>query len=207
MKCGRHLFYSKQYILIKLFFVFKGHFSRYDYQRTPTHAAIKSFKTVLPAAARDVYYRDEIGNISTSNMLLQDDSVEVELRPRFPLFGGWQTRYYLGYNVPAYQYLYNKADSYILKMRLVDHVFDDFVIDKLTVKIVLPEGASGVTLKAPYGVTEGKREIHKTYLDTIGRTVVVIQKDNVVENHIQDFEVAFSINLIIPCTFCQPNFI
>ncbi len=67
-------------------------------------------QTVLPAAARDIYYRDEIGNISTSHMREQDDSVELELRPRFPLFGGWKTHYYMGYNVPSYQYLFNSGE-------------------------------------------------------------------------------------------------
>ncbi|KAA0201921.1 hypothetical protein HAZT_HAZT011980, partial [Hyalella azteca] len=86
----------------------KGPFSRYDYQRDHNaHTNVKSFRTILPASARDVYYRDEIGNISTSNLRVRDDSVEVDLRPRFPLFGGWKTHYKLGYNVPSYEYLYN----------------------------------------------------------------------------------------------------
>jgi oligosaccharyltransferase complex subunit alpha (ribophorin I) len=58
----------------------------------------------------NVYYRDEIGNISTSHLKELDDLVEVELRPRFPLFGGWKTQYLLGYNVPSYQYLYNEGN-------------------------------------------------------------------------------------------------
>lgn len=33
------------------------------------------------------------------------------------------------------------GDQYALKMRFVDHVFDEQVIDSLTVKIILPEGA------------------------------------------------------------------
>lgn len=33
------------------------------------------------------------------------------------------------------------GDQYALKMRLVDHVYDDQVIDQLTVKLILPEGA------------------------------------------------------------------
>lgn len=136
-------------------------------------------------------------------MLVQDDSVEVELRPRFPLFGGWQTKYMLGYNLPAYQYLYNKGDNYVLKMRLVDHVFDDFVVDKLTVRIVLPEGSTDVKVKSPYAVTEGKRALHQTYLDTTGRTVITLSKENVVESHIQDFEV----DIIYHCvSFCQDMF-
>ena len=31
-------------------------------------ASVKNFKTLLPAAAKDVYYRDDIGNISTSHL-------------------------------------------------------------------------------------------------------------------------------------------
>lgn len=70
-------------------------------------------QTVLPASASDVYYRDEIGNISTSHLRILDDSAEVELRPRFPLFGGWKTHYILGYYVPTYEYLFNSGNYYL----------------------------------------------------------------------------------------------
>jgi len=175
----------------------KGHFSRYDYQRSPVHAAIKSFKTVLPASAKDVYYRDEIGNISTSNMNNQDDSVELEIRPRFPLFGGWQTRYYMGYNVPTFEYLFNRGDKYILNMRLVDHIFDDFVVDHLEVKVVLPEGARDIQVSSPFAVSQAPQELHKTYLDTTGRPVVVLKKNNVVDSHIQDFQVQYTFKKVL----------
>ena len=39
-------------------------------------------QTVLPASASDVYYRDDIGNISTSALRQMDDAVELDLRPR-----------------------------------------------------------------------------------------------------------------------------
>lgn len=178
--------------------ILKGPFSRYDYQRNQDGvSSIKSFKTVLPAAARDVYYRDEIGNISTSHLKEMDDSVELELRPRFPLFGGWKTQYYIGYNVPSYEYLYNKADKYLLKMRLIDHVFDDQVVDHLTVKIILPEGSKNIKLKTPYEVTEGKKQLHFTYLDTIGRPVIVLHKSNLVEQHIQDLELNYTFQKLL----------
>ena len=62
----------------------KGPFSRYDYQRAPNSgpSSVKSYKTLLPAAARDVYYRDEIGNISTSHLREDEDFIELELTPR-----------------------------------------------------------------------------------------------------------------------------
>uniref|UniRef100_A0A8D1X1V4 Dolichyl-diphosphooligosaccharide--protein glycosyltransferase subunit 1 n=1 Tax=Sus scrofa TaxID=9823 RepID=A0A8D1X1V4_PIG len=168
--------------------VLKGPFSRYDYQRQPDSgiSSIRSFKTILPAAAQDVYYRDEIGNVSTSHLLILDDSVEMEIRPRFPLFGGWKTHYIVGYNLPSYEYLYNLGDQYALKMRLVDHVFDEQVIDSLTVKIILPEGAKNIQVDSPYEISRAPDELHYTYLDTFGRPVIVAHKKNLVEQHIQD---------------------
>lgn len=41
---------------------------------------------------------------------------------------------------PPFSFLIS-GDQYALKMRLVDHVYDDQVIDQLTVKLILPEGA------------------------------------------------------------------
>lgn len=171
----------------------KGPFSRYDYQRSQDGlSSIKSFKTVLPASARDVYYRDEIGNISTSNLKEGEEFMELELRPRFPLFGGWKTQYYIGYNVPSYQYLFNKGDNYALKMRFVDHVFDDMVVDQMTLKIILPEGSKNMRFEAPYDVQQGENQLHFTYLDTTGRPVIVIHKSNLVEQHIQDFQLHYT---------------
>ena len=62
--------------------------------------------------------------------------VEVEIRPRFPLFGGWKTKYTLGYNVPSYQLLFTAGNEYVLKIPFLDHVYDDMVVDKLTLKVV-----------------------------------------------------------------------
>ncbi|XP_068598036.1 dolichyl-diphosphooligosaccharide--protein glycosyltransferase subunit 1 [Brachionichthys hirsutus] len=177
----------------------KGPFSRYDYQRQSDSgiSSVKSFKTILPASAQDVYYRDEIGNISTSHLQVLDDSVEVEIRPRFPLFGGWKTHYIIGYNLPSYEYLYTLGDQYALKMRLVDHVYDDQVIDLLTVKIILPEGARNIHVDTPYKIDRMPNRLHYTYLDTFGRPVLVATKNNLVEHHIQDVVVHYNFNKIL----------
>ncbi|XP_037346875.1 dolichyl-diphosphooligosaccharide--protein glycosyltransferase subunit 1 [Pungitius pungitius] len=179
--------------------VLKGPFSRYDYQRQSDSgiSSVKSFKTILPASAQDVYYRDEIGNISTSHLQVLDDSVEVEVRPRFPLFGGWKTHYIIGYNLPSYEYLYTLGDQYALKMRLVDHVYDDQVIDSLTVKIILPEGARNIHVDTPYKIDRMPNQLHYTYLDTFGRPVLIATKNNLVEHHIQDVVVHYNFNRIL----------
>lgn len=183
--------------------VLKGPFSRFDYMRRQGGASsVKSIRTLLPSSAADVYYRDEIGNISTSNLRVPGknkagEPVELELRPRFPLFGGWKTHYTVGYNVPVYQYLFNKGNDYVLKMRLIDHVYDDQFIENIQIRIILPEHSTNLELITPYSVDRRPNELHYTYLDTVGRPVIVINKKNAVENHIQDFTLKYKFNKIM----------
>jgi len=176
----------------------KGPFSRYDYQRASgPDPSIKAFKTVLPAAAKDVYYRDAIGNISTSNLKEKVDAVEVEIRPRFPLFGGWKTKYTLGYNVPSYELLFISGSDYVLKIPFLDHVYDDMVVDKLTLKVILPEGVGNIQLTTPYDVERKADEKVATYLDTFGRTVIVAEKTNLVEAHIQEIKISYTFSKLL----------
>lgn len=58
----------------------KGGFSRLDYQTKPYVRGASAFRRLfakLPPRAHSVYYRDEIGNISTSS--LWGDSKKVDI--------------------------------------------------------------------------------------------------------------------------------
>ena len=75
------------------------YWSRLDYMMSQMGApmpSIREFRATLPAAARSLYYRDEIGNISTSHARFGLANAEVELRPRYPLFGGWKVSWPVG---------------------------------------------------------------------------------------------------------------
>lgn len=78
----------------------------------------------------------------------------------------------------------------MLKMRFLDHVFDDMIVDEVITKIILPEGSQDIQLATPYAVEHLPNSLHFTYLDTKGRPVIMLRKKNLVENHIQDFEVS-----------------
>lgn len=94
-----------------------GPFSRLDYDMgVGKQTAVSSLKTALPSAAQHIYYRDEIGNISTSRVKDVSDAVEVTLSPRFPLMGGWKTKYTIGYNVPAHEFL-RRSGEFIFKSK------------------------------------------------------------------------------------------
>ena len=71
----------------------QGEWSRLKYQQNPMRngaATIKEMTAVLPRDASALYFRDEIGNVSTSVVRRLRDKTEVRLQPRFPLLGGWQ---------------------------------------------------------------------------------------------------------------------
>lgn len=104
---------------------------------------LKDLTFRLPANARDVYYRDDIGNVSTSNFRNDLDSSTLNIRPRYPLFGGWNYTWFHGYNVDLGMFARysKKTGQYILKVNFVENVFD-MAIDKAQVRIVLPEGAT-----------------------------------------------------------------
>uniref|UniRef100_H0XT81 Dolichyl-diphosphooligosaccharide--protein glycosyltransferase subunit 1 n=1 Tax=Otolemur garnettii TaxID=30611 RepID=H0XT81_OTOGA len=144
---------------------------------------------ILPAAAHDVYYQNEIGYISTSHLFILNDSVAIE--PHFPLFGGQKTHYI---TEPPKEYLYNLGDQNALKMRL-DHVFEKQVVD-LTVKIILPERVKNIQIDSFYEISCAPDELHYTYLNTFDRPVIVAYKKNLVEQYIHGI-VVFSFNKVL----------
>jgi len=118
--------------------------------------------------------------------------VEVEIKPRFPLFGGWKTHYVLGYNAPSSDFLLKSGGNFILQTRLVDHIYANQVIDNAIVKIVLPEGVKDVEIHAPFKVKRLPDEKHFTYLDFSGRPVIVLSLQNVVDEHTQPIQIKYA---------------
>jgi len=94
--------------------------------------------------------------------------------------------------VPSYEYLFSKGDNFVLNMRLLDHIFNDMIVDEFQLKIILPEGCEAPKLHTPYPVKRGADSLHYTYLDTKGRPVITITNvGKMTENHIQDFQLEF----------------
>eukprot|EP01121_Diplochlamys_sp_Union-15-3_P002294 TRINITY_DN11_c0_g1_i1.p1 TRINITY_DN11_c0_g1~~TRINITY_DN11_c0_g1_i1.p1 ORF type:complete len:613 (-),score=87.51 TRINITY_DN11_c0_g1_i1:33-1871(-) len=181
----------------------KGSFSRYEFQINPQangQSAIKSFVQYLPSDAEDVYYRDDIGNVTTSHLSFRQRSGKpvwhLELIPRFPLFGGWKTDYYMGYNLPLYRYLFTRADdssSYLLNVTFGPEFQNSISIDKHIFHVILPEGASDIDVKIPFSIDSQSEYKHYTYLDTVGRPVVKVEKHNTVNEHcVQYIQVTYT---------------
>ena len=144
-----------------------GGFSRLEYSMQEAVAnSFNAFTAILPENAQDIYYRDIIGNITTSKVRQHPEFTEVLLRPRFPLFGGWKTNFYMGYTLPTEDVLVVKnGNQYTLTVPFASHIADA-TVDDLTVKVILPEGAKDAQVSFPFLVDAETRTTRLTYLDS-----------------------------------------
>ncbi|KAG8499140.1 hypothetical protein CXB51_005541 [Gossypium anomalum] len=170
----------------------KGEFSRLDFLARPNVRGASAFRYLvanLPPRAHSVYYRDEIGNISTSHLRGDSKKTELLIEPRYPMFGGWRTAFTIGYGLPLQDFLYESDRKRFLNITFSSPMVE-LVIDALIVKVVLPEGSSDISVAAPFPV-EQWQETKISHLDIDGRPVVVLKKTNVVPEHNQFFQVYY----------------
>lgn len=172
-----------------------GEFSRLDFQsRRKGVSAFNHLIATLPPRARSIYYRDEIGNISTSNVHSDSKKTVLEIEPRYPLFGGWKTSFTIGYGLPLKDFLYQAEGKRFINITFSSPL-NDIVIENLTVKVVLPEGSKDISASVPFSVKQSQ-ETKLSHLDMIGRPVVVLAKSNVVPEHNLYFQVYYRFNSI-----------
>lgn len=123
----------------------KGHFSNIDlriYQNALQYTnVVQYFPLTLPAGASDVYYKDHIGNVSTSNFRPGGKKgSSLDIRPRYPLYGGWKYDFFYGFNVESSNFLNCDGGDYELTLVMFDSIKNvSYNTAELTVQ--LPEGA------------------------------------------------------------------
>nr|CAD1835256.1 unnamed protein product [Ananas comosus var. bracteatus] len=170
----------------------KGGFSRIDYQMRTNIRGTSSFSlltALLPPRAHSIYYRDEIGNISTSTLWADSRKTQFGIQPRFPIFGGWRTTFTIGYSLPLQDFLFESDGKRVLNITYGCPI-QEAVVDKLIVKVVLPEGSKDISASAPFH-TKQSEEVKYSHLDIVGRPVVVLEKTNVVPEHNLYFQVFY----------------
>ncbi|KAK8960214.1 Dolichyl-diphosphooligosaccharide--protein glycosyltransferase subunit 1B [Platanthera guangdongensis] len=172
----------------------KGVFSRLDYQARPSIHGASSFKQLLaklPPRVHSVYYNDEIGNISTSHLRTDYQQSELEIEPRYPLFGGWKATFVIGYSVPLEDFLFKSPDGQHYLNFSFGCPLHETLVDHLTIRVILPEGAKNPSAAIPF---DSDHFLEKTYsyLDVVGRSTVVIKKKNVVPDHNVPFQVYYN---------------
>jgi len=117
------------------------------------------------------------------------------IEPRFPIFGQWKTDWNIMYNMPTKYHLFydfNSPSTFVFNFTFL-HDFGDILTENYTLEIVLPEGASNIKTHLPFPVDDESRSLHFSTLDYMGRPVIVLKKQNVVQHlHGQNFQVSYT---------------
>ena len=146
---GGNAAFEERYWLTNKGAELSNHFSRVSwagqqYYNAPT-SAIREFRVPLKAGSMSAYFTDEIGNISTSHFRQGKREALLELKPRYPVFGGWNFPFKIGWDAPLSNFLRAvKGDSYVLNIPFLEgpKMTEGVSYEKVTVRIVLPEGAT-----------------------------------------------------------------
>jgi len=109
--------------------------------------------------------------------------MEVELMPRFPLFGGWSTEFILGYSLPLVSLASHMGGVVLLNFTLSPPL-KEVVYDRVETRIVLPEGAHSIQWESKFREDiEMTMDKKMSYLDMSPRPVLVLVHKNVMQDH------------------------
>lgn len=167
-----------------------------NYQKAPT-SAVREISYPLQPGSVDPYFTDDIGNVSTSHYRPGNGktAANLEFKPRYPIFGGWNYSFRVGWNNDLSRFLRQAvgADSYALKVPFLQgpKISEGIQYERVVVRVVLPEGAHNVKFQTVEGSASnglpGANHIHatlsslKTYMDTLGRTTLTLEVDSVTD--------------------------
>ncbi len=188
----------------------KNQFSRVawaasQYYNPPT-SAIKELKVPLKVGSLDPYFTDDIGNVSTSRFRSNVKEANLELKPRYPVFGGWKYSFRIGWDANLKDSLrkMKNGDGYILKVPFLEgpKMPEGVSYEKVEVRVILPEGATNVKFETAVPLVADEILSHKTFMDTLGRTMLKLTAMNVVDaSRDQDLVVS-----LVTCAFTLAYF-
>ncbi|PFH52717.1 hypothetical protein AMATHDRAFT_139280 [Amanita thiersii Skay4041] len=187
----------------------KGHFSRIQHQmqafygKPPPHV-LPAMNLDLPPNVRNVYYYDLIGNVSTSRLRVAPPVPKgspvmkhsaLELRPRYPIMGGWNYTFTLGWDAPLGDSVAwdAKNGKYIAEIPVMLS-FPGAVVNDARINVILPEGATDIEVSVPYPAVENTISTHTTYLDSTGRPKFTFIYKNLTTKHIANIYVTYKVS-------------
>ncbi|ORY48919.1 hypothetical protein BCR33DRAFT_714026, partial [Rhizoclosmatium globosum] len=141
-------------------------FSRIDFQFAQYSRGLRS--NVLEEFRANVYYRDDIGNVSTSNF-------RKSMIPPLSIVWWLEYNWHHTYDVPLNDYLKvdSKTGRYVLNVKFMGSL-SNVTIEDARLRVVLPEGATNVKVALPFPADSEEHSRFYTNLDTIGRPKVVM---------------------------------
>lgn len=112
----------------------------------PQSTALKEMRFPLRVGALDPYFTDVIGNVSTSRFRSNAREANLEIKPRYPVFGGWNYPFRIGWSADLKKFLrkLDIGDTYVLNVPFLEgpKQVEGVAYEDVELRIILPEGAT-----------------------------------------------------------------
>ena len=112
---------------------------------SPPTTAIKELKFPLKVGSLTPYFTDVIGNVSTSRFRSNKREANLEIKPRYPVFGGWNYPFRVGWDADLKNYLrkLSTGDTYVLNVPFLEgpKQAEGMEYEHIELRVILPEGA------------------------------------------------------------------
>ena len=124
-------------------------FSRVEWAQqahyNPSTTAIKELKFPLKVGSLTPYFTDVIGNVSTSRFRSNKREANLEIKPRYPIFGGWNYPFRVGWDADLKKFLrkLKNGDGYVLNVPFLEGPKqpEGMAYEHIELRVILPEGA------------------------------------------------------------------
>ncbi|PVU96089.1 hypothetical protein BB561_001405 [Smittium simulii] len=174
-------------------------FSRVEYlisnYRGGVKNAVGKLSLNIPSDAKNVYFTDMIGNISSSEISksTKPNMKLLKLTPRFPILSGWKFSCNYGYDSSLSNFLkFDKSsNTYNLKVQAYPDPIET-AIKEYELSIVLPEGAKNIKYNIPFLTESVTITKEFSFLDFSGRPKILIRKLNVDPMTLNDVVVSYT---------------
>lgn len=115
--------------------------------------ALRWLQTRLDGAVHGLSIRDEVGNVTNPVAKRVGDQIDLILIPRFSLFGGWKSNFFIEFNQPSRPFLARDSSSRDL-LRLdysFGYPFDNVMAKEYELNVCLPQGSELISSDLRYG--------------------------------------------------------
>ena len=150
---GGNVAFEERYTLHNLGANLSEPFNRVKFAQSayfnPATVALKELRVPLQGGSVDSYFTDVIGNVSTSKFRSSKREAMLELKPRYPIFGGWNYPFTIGWNIDSASLLRSTAaGGYVLRVPFIEgpKQAEGVEYGQIDIRVILPEGAKFVPL-------------------------------------------------------------
>lgn len=177
-----------------------GEFSNIDFIPTDPQTGKNSLRwmtTQLPGELSGLSITDEIGNVTKPIAHKRDNSIVLNLIPRFPLFGKWKSSWFISYNQKTTKFLFrNFREENVFKFSYkFGFAFEDVLAEEYFLAFCLPEFSQVLEVRMPYEFEEREEFKSYGYFEYFGKNCLRYKFKNILPQLFdKDFEVYFKYN-------------